>query len=584
MALVLGAGAYCEWLAAAEVLTVLGFNEGQARSLASRGQNQEVWDEALPTQQSLLITDSKHLLSLSQTLAKHPHRRVVLLYVNLPFALATMARQPQGSIEQALQDWKQSLSDLQVFYRTHRDQTLLFDMQQVLQYPQQFLEVCAAEWQQAMPSSLPRMQAQSISVDPLLGLLARQLLQEQPDLKQQLQYTQAMTWPLSVEAVTSIEPLSASDLLGYVQEHYGLQQQVQQLELSCADQLLQAQQVQAQLDQLTAANNELKQERELSLEQLLLVQEELERNILSKQALEQEKTQQLAQLTAAKAQSLLDQQATAKKEQEKAQQKINHLTAQKQDLTQQIEQLKSAELQRLAAQTESVNKAEDKSQQKMTELTAQNKELAQENQLLLEQLLLVQEELEQRILAERKASKQLVDLQEMGKENALLLKQLHQSQEMLEGLHQQQAQTVEVETESVAESESTDLVVMSELRIHAPDHTVPPRSFFERRAYKKSQRLARRRDRERAEQIAQSPWFDAAWYLEQYPDVAADPLQSENPALHYMRMGGFEGRNPSPHFDSAFYLASNPDVAHTGLNPLWHFIENGQAEGRQPHP
>lgn len=53
--------------------------------------------------------------------------------------------------------------------------------------------------------------------------------------------------------------------------------------------------------------------------------------------------------------------------------------------------------------------------------------------------------------------------------------------------------------------------------------------------------------------------------------------------MHFLSLGGLEGRQPHPDFDSAFYLANNPDVVAKGLNPLVHFLEHGAAEGRLPH-
>ena len=36
-------------------------------------------------------------------------------------------------------------------------------------------------------------------------------------------------------------------------------------------------------------------------------------------------------------------------------------------------------------------------------------------------------------------------------------------------------------------------------------------------------------------------------------------------------------------FDPEAYLAAYPDVAEAALDPLWHYINHGMAEGRQPH-
>ncbi|MCC5824601.1 CDP-glycerol glycerophosphotransferase family protein [Alkalimonas sp.] len=80
--------------------------------------------------------------------------------------------------------------------------------------------------------------------------------------------------------------------------------------------------------------------------------------------------------------------------------------------------------------------------------------------------------------------------------------------------------------------------------------------------------------------IRQSDYFDASFYLEQYPDVAAAGLDA---AEHFLKYGANELRQPSPRFDTAFYLQQYPDVATSALNPLIHFLRFGSREGRQPN-
>jgi len=75
-----------------------------------------------------------------------------------------------------------------------------------------------------------------------------------------------------------------------------------------------------------------------------------------------------------------------------------------------------------------------------------------------------------------------------------------------------------------------------------------------------------------------SALFDAEWYRQRYPEVAAHT----NPLVHYLKRGGFEGFNPNPYFDSEWYLSVNPDLATTGINPLVHFVRYGAREGRNP--
>ena len=90
--------------------------------------------------------------------------------------------------------------------------------------------------------------------------------------------------------------------------------------------------------------------------------------------------------------------------------------------------------------------------------------------------------------------------------------------------------------------------------------------------------------RKQAKTLKQSPLFDAAWYLEQYPDLAGSRWARRHPELHYLRFGAREGRHPGPEFDSQRYLDDNPDVAELGANPLWHYLEFGQWEGRMAVP
>lgn len=81
----------------------------------------------------------------------------------------------------------------------------------------------------------------------------------------------------------------------------------------------------------------------------------------------------------------------------------------------------------------------------------------------------------------------------------------------------------------------------------------------------------------RVEMIEASGFFDAAWYLCTYPDVAES---GGRPAVHYLYHGALEGRAAGPRFDTAFYLARYPDVRESGINPLVHYLQSGRQEGR----
>lgn len=74
-------------------------------------------------------------------------------------------------------------------------------------------------------------------------------------------------------------------------------------------------------------------------------------------------------------------------------------------------------------------------------------------------------------------------------------------------------------------------------------------------------------------QVSPVPCFDAAWYLDQNPDVAegnADPFE------HFINFGVQEVRDPSPEFDMKFYLARYGQAVQ-GLNPLLHYLANQES-------
>ncbi len=75
---------------------------------------------------------------------------------------------------------------------------------------------------------------------------------------------------------------------------------------------------------------------------------------------------------------------------------------------------------------------------------------------------------------------------------------------------------------------------------------------------------------------------DAVFYAKEKPRFEASGLTA---AEHYCRFGWRDGADPSPDFSTRYYLLTNPDIRDKGVNPFWHFLIAGQAEGRLPmHP
>lgn len=68
--------------------------------------------------------------------------------------------------------------------------------------------------------------------------------------------------------------------------------------------------------------------------------------------------------------------------------------------------------------------------------------------------------------------------------------------------------------------------------------------------------------------------FDPVYYSAHYADAGPDPL------AQYIATGAAQGRDPSLLFSTTQYLLQNPDVAAAHVNPMLHYLNSGQYEGR----
>lgn len=172
------------------------------------------------------------------------------------------------------------------------------------------------------------------------------------------------------------------------------------------------------------------------------------------------------------------------------------------------------------------------------------------------------------------SEKQITELQQ---ENELLLLQLHQVQEELEHyflLYRDcEAKNQELAAAPKALSPATTT--------HSIPHRAKNSPLFVERLPKNLARILKRTTFVRKSILRHSGFFDEAWYLKTYPDVAE---KRRDPVAHYLRHGAKEGRNPGPQFDTQWYLSNNRDVGEKGVNPLWHYVQFGQHEGRLPRP
>jgi hypothetical protein len=97
-----------------------------------------------------------------------------------------------------------------------------------------------------------------------------------------------------------------------------------------------------------------------------------------------------------------------------------------------------------------------------------------------------------------------------------------------------------------------------------------PRSWRKRLA-------ARKLERKRRQELLDSGLFDDAWYRSHYPDVARS---GQDPLVHFLEHGSYEGRSPGPGFNAMGYLARYPDVVEERIEPWLHFARHGRSEGR----
>jgi glycosyltransferase involved in cell wall biosynthesis len=77
-----------------------------------------------------------------------------------------------------------------------------------------------------------------------------------------------------------------------------------------------------------------------------------------------------------------------------------------------------------------------------------------------------------------------------------------------------------------------------------------------------------------------NPFFSSFFYRLQFRSI--NESQLDNPLVHYLCKGAQLGLPTGPLFDTSWYVQNYPDVRRSQINPLFHFLQFGFVEGRQP--
>jgi GT2 family glycosyltransferase/glycosyltransferase involved in cell wall biosynthesis len=250
--------------------------------------------------------------------------------------------------------------------------------------------------------------------------------------------------------------------------------------------------------------------------------------------------------------------------------------AQIEELANRAERLEEASRQRIAeleALVADGTAHADRAERDLAEVLAQGEELADRAERL--------EEASRQRIAELEATiadqaAHIVQAEVDSAKAEAQIEELANRAERLEGANRQATDRCDALTNETRRQREEQVRVLATLKRPEYDGRLPAKLTGLKRWIPGRRRKFRRLARE-YQLIAASPLFDANWYLANNRDVAAANI---DPAYHYLRYGAAEGRNPGPFFSTRGYLAANPDVAKAGLNPLLHFKKYGWREER----
>lgn len=385
--------------------------------------------------------------------------------------------------------------------------------------------------------------------------------EEKERLKEELESTflQAKQAGEKLSTMSSERDKLEAELVRVGEEKSGLGDKLGQFEKQQEELLSQIETLQQELKDKVNVETEVKEENELLLLQLQQVQEELESAYVQAKSADEKLNAVNSELQLLKADfaMLIEERDSLKEEakdlQEKHQRQVNKVVALQTELKQ---------------KTNAENEAKD------------------ENELLLLQLQQVQEELERYFLRCKElegADKSKISLTRIAKLESEIKRKnekLHSFSQTVKALRADKQKLTDRVEMLVRQPRTTNLPAVIK-QPKTKKYRIPT-SFLRKVKLPfngKHEPLEKRTMEQQKHLLISSGLFDEAFYLQQNPDVATSTLE---PVEHYIKFGGFEGRNPSKGFNSAFYLSEYPDVREQHINPLVHYLTFGIYEQRSP--
>ncbi len=547
---------------------------------------------------TLVLTDACTVDQLAEAINNTAISTMVVFYQQAEHYLAEAVSQG-ASFENAAEQWQRTTNHLLQIQRKNRARLKLINIEQAMAAPQAFSEQLAS-----LKVITAKESAGSAQPDVTL-LAACQYVAQETELLQinnLLQASSLLLKPdnkiaLDIESIVGEYDSVASRLAQLACEIKGITSQNNRLQCAIAA-------CEVNLKNATEEKNFL-------FNQLHQVQEELEKTAIERASNEAAKKAQHLKLQESLEQTqvahelennrlLFDLDARTK-ERDVLHDKQELLVAQLSESVEENSLLHTQlhhvqeELKNSIFEKESLeesSKAERvKSQQLLEKIAAiNNAEKLDNNKVLADLSVKISEQGTQKEKYQQLANQ----LKESNEENALLLTQLHLVQEELERIFLSKKETVQqkqlkreiIKLEHKLRNTTADLasknyrlsLVLQEVADMKASifwkTGAPIRAVSQALNKSKNQRKKIEND---IELILSSEFFDAEWYLAQYPDVAESTI---SPAEHYLSFGAAEQRFPGPLFSGAWYTYTYSDVADSGINPLLHYIKFGKAEGR----